>query len=125
MASRRLRRHSSLLWPCPLAPGTSRQVAQNPPSSGSPRCTTAVNRLIAKLYGPNPRRENNFLPAYTGRTEYPGAKSVPVKVALAGRLPRETTLAIREIAERLHLGSWKGLNNEIYRAAKASEKGPR
>ena len=29
-------RHSSLVSPCPLAPGTSRQVAQKPPSSASP-----------------------------------------------------------------------------------------
>ena len=27
---------------------------------------------------------------------------------------RETTLTIRQIAERLHLGSWKSLNNNLY-----------
>jgi hypothetical protein len=35
-------------------------------------------------------------------------------VAMAGRLRRETTLTIREIAQRLHMGSWKSLNNRLY-----------
>ena len=34
-------------------------------------------------------------------------KSDPAKIALAARLRRETTLTIKAIAARLHLGSWK------------------
>ena len=34
-------------------------------------------------------------------------RSAPEKLELAARLRRETTLTIREIAQRLHLGSWK------------------
>ena len=44
-----------------------------------------------------------------------------VKLALAMRLRKETTLTIREIAERLHMGSWKSLNNKLYLAAKAKK----
>ncbi|MGH9352006.1 MAG: transposase, partial [Terriglobia bacterium] len=40
--------------------------------------------------------------------EYP--KSHQVKMAIAARLRRETTLTIREIAKRVHMGSWKSLN---------------
>jgi hypothetical protein len=36
------------------------------------------------------------------------------------RLRRETTLTIRQIAQRLHMSSWKSLNSELYFAAKAS-----
>jgi REP element-mobilizing transposase RayT len=50
------------------------------------------------------------------------AKSHPVKLALAARLRKETTLTIREIAERLHMGSWKSLNNKLYLATKASQR---
>ena len=51
------------------------------------------------------------------------AKSHAVKLALAARLRRETTLSIREIAQRLHMGSWQSLNNKLYLASKAkSEK---
>ncbi len=48
------------------------------------------------------------------------AKNHPVKLAMAMRLRRETTLTIREIAQRLHLGSWKSLNNKLYLAGKAA-----
>jgi hypothetical protein len=51
-------------------------------------------------------------------------KSDPIKLGVAGRLRRETTLTIREITKRLHLGSWKSLNHKLYLAAKAREKGP-
>jgi hypothetical protein len=44
------------------------------------------------------------------------------KVAMAGRLRRETTLTIREIAQRLHMGSWKSLNNRLYLAGKKNAK---
>ena len=49
------------------------------------------------------------------------AKSRPVKLALAQRLRKETTLTIREIAERLHMGSWKNSNNKLYLAGKAGK----
>ena len=39
-------RHSSLVSPWPFAPGTSRQDAEWPPSSGSPACNTAVSVLM-------------------------------------------------------------------------------
>ena len=42
------------------------------------------------------------------------AKGDPAKLALAARLRRETTLTIRQIAERLRLGSWQSLNNKLY-----------
>lgn len=45
-AAVRLSRHSLRVSPCPLAPGTSKHVAQNPPSSGSPRWRIAVNFFI-------------------------------------------------------------------------------
>jgi hypothetical protein len=35
----------------------------------------------------------------------------------------ETTLTIRQIAQRLQMGSWKSLNSKLYRAAKASTNG--
>jgi ribosomal protein L39E len=44
------------------------------------------------------------------------AKGHPVKLALAMRLRRETTLTIREIAERLNMGSWKSLHSKLYLA---------
>jgi hypothetical protein len=51
------------------------------------------------------------------------AQSHPVKLAPAGRLRRETTLTIREIAGRLHLGSWKSLSNKLCSARKQMLKG--
>ena len=50
-------------------------------------------------------------------------KSHPIKLAMAARLRRETTLTIREMAERLRMGSWKSLNNKLYLAAKAQRQG--
>jgi hypothetical protein len=52
------------------------------------------------------------------------AKSHPGKLALAGRLRRETTLTIREIAGRLRMGSWKSLSNKLYLTRKQMGKGP-
>ena len=49
-------------------------------------------------------------------------KNDVVKLAIAARLRRETTLTIREIARRLHMGSWKSLNNKLYLAGKARDK---
>ena len=44
------------------------------------------------------------------------------KLTIAARLRRETTLTIREIAQRLHTGSWKSLNNRLYLAKKRLAK---
>jgi putative transposase len=44
------------------------------------------------------------------------------KLAIALRLRGETTLTIREIARRLHMGSWKSLNNRLYLAGKTKNK---
>lgn len=48
--------------------------------------------------------------------DYP--KTHREKVRMALRLRRETTLTMRQIARRLHMGSWKSLNNQIYLAGK-------
>jgi REP element-mobilizing transposase RayT len=50
------------------------------------------------------------------------AKSDGRKLALAERVRRETTLTIRQIARRLHMGSWKSLNNKLYLRKKAAAK---
>jgi len=52
------------------------------------------------------------------------AKTHPLKLALAARLRRETTLTVREIASRLQMGSWKSLNNRLYLAGKAKAQSP-
>ena len=52
------------------------------------------------------------------------AKSHPLKLALAARLRRETTLTIRQIARRLQMGSWKSLNNKLYLRKKTAAKEP-
>jgi len=49
-------------------------------------------------------------------------KSDATKLKLAVRLRRETTLTLRQIAERLHLGSWKSLNNKLYLRSKSKRK---
>lgn len=41
-------------------------------------------------------------------------KGDPEKVELAWRLRKKTTLTIRQIAERLSMGSWKSLNSKLY-----------
>ena len=51
-------------------------------------------------------------------------KTHPIKLAMAERLRRETTLTIRQIALRLRMGSWKSLNNKLYLAGKAKRKQP-
>jgi hypothetical protein len=45
-------------------------------------------------------------------------KTHPEKLAMAVRLKRATTLTIREIAQRLNIGSWKSLDNRLYLASK-------
>jgi len=49
-------------------------------------------------------------------------KNDPQKLALAARLRRETTLTIRQIAQRLQMGSWKSLNNHLYLLNKTTSK---
>ena len=49
-------------------------------------------------------------------------KSDAAILNLAARLRRETTLTIRQIAERLHLGSWKSLNNKLYLRSRGKGK---
>jgi hypothetical protein len=49
-------------------------------------------------------------------------KSDGAKLKLAARLRRHTTLTIRQMAERLHLGSWKSLNNKLYLRSRGKGK---
>lgn len=42
-------------------------------------------------------------------------KSHPVKLALAARLRQETTLSVKQIAERLHLGAPKGARTNLHK----------
>lgn len=48
-------------------------------------------------------------------------KGDAVKLVIAQRLRKETTLTIREIAKRLEMGSWKSLNNRLYVANRNQE----
>jgi hypothetical protein len=41
------------------------------------------------------------------------AKGDPAKLAIAVRLRRETTLTVKELGQRLHMGSWKSLHNKL------------
>ena len=61
---------------------------------------------------------------WTERDVAERAKSDPAKLALAARVRRETTLTLRWIAERLHLGSWKSCAAKLHRWRKKHEKGP-
>jgi len=54
---------------------------------------------------------------------FPRAKSDPAKLALAARLRRETTLTIRQIAQRLAMGSWKSLNHKLHLRRQAEQGG--
>jgi len=49
------------------------------------------------------------------------AKSDPLKLALAARLRRETTLTLPFVAARLHMGTWKSLHAKLHRWRKAHE----
>ena len=42
-------------------------------------------------------------------------KSHPVKLALAARLRQETTLSLKQIAQRLHLGQPKGAKTNLHK----------
>jgi len=46
-------------------------------------------------------------------------KSDPVKIGLATRLRRETTMTLKWIAERLQMGAWTHLNKRLYEHRKA------
>jgi REP element-mobilizing transposase RayT len=48
-------------------------------------------------------------------------KGDPAKLAIADRLRRETTLALPWIAARLHAGTWKSLNAQLYRWRKTND----
>ena len=52
-------------------------------------------------------------------------KSPPLKLAIAARLRRETTLTTRQIAQPLHLGSWKSLNHKLYLRNQTAPQEPR
>jgi hypothetical protein len=41
-------------------------------------------------------------------------KGDAVKIALARRLRRETTMPLKWICERLAMGSWKSINRRLY-----------
>ena len=47
-------------------------------------------------------------------------KSDPEKLAVAARLRRETTLTIKAIAGRLHLGSWKSATTRLHNHKQAT-----
>jgi hypothetical protein len=48
------------------------------------------------------------------------SKSDPRKLAIAARLRQETTLSIKQIAERLHLGKPKGARSNLHKRLKQS-----
>jgi hypothetical protein len=50
------------------------------------------------------------------------AKGDPQKLEIAVRLRKQTTLTIRQIAERLRVGSWKSLNHRLYLRLKSGTK---
>ena len=52
-------------------------------------------------------------------------KGDPAKLELAARLRRETTLTVRQIAERLHTGAWQSLNNKLYLRHRKKEGAPK
>jgi len=45
-------------------------------------------------------------------------KCAPEKVRMAERLRAETTLSLKRVAERLHLGTWTNTSNLLYKARK-------
>jgi hypothetical protein len=47
-----------------------------------------------------------------------------LKLDMAARRRKETTLTIRQIANRPHAGSWKHRNAKLHRWRKANEKDP-
>jgi hypothetical protein len=51
-------------------------------------------------------------------------KRHPLKLALAARLRQETTLSVKQIAERLHLGAAKGARTNLHKFMNHSAAGP-
>jgi putative transposase len=51
-------------------------------------------------------------------------KSAPEKLAIAARLRKETTLTIKQISARVHLGTSKGANANLHRFMQPSRIGP-
>ena len=49
-------------------------------------------------------------------------KGEPSKLAMAARLRREATLTFREIAQRLHMGSWRSPDNKLHLLNKTTPK---
>ncbi len=49
-------------------------------------------------------------------------KSDPVKLAIAARLRRETTLGLKEIARRVQLGTSKAANSNLHRWMRAQSQ---
>ena len=47
-------------------------------------------------------------------------KGAPAKLAVARRLRAETTVSLKWIATRLHMGTWTDLNNRLYWDRRAS-----
>jgi putative transposase len=52
-------------------------------------------------------------------------KGDPAKLAIAARLRRETTLSIKAIAARIHLGTTRSANNRLHVAMTGAAAGPR
>jgi hypothetical protein len=71
-----------------------------------------VGRMIREELKRLGRKESEF----EGR-----ASTEPAKLALAARLRGETTLTIGQIAQGLHVGSWKSLSNKLYLRSRAKE----
>jgi putative transposase len=51
-------------------------------------------------------------------------KNAPEKLAIAARLRKETTLTIKQIAARVHLGTSKGANTNLHRFMQANRLAP-
>ena len=45
-------------------------------------------------------------------------KCVPEKIRIAQQLRAETTLSLKNVAERLNMGTWTNLSSLLYKAAK-------
>lgn len=86
---------------------TEDKVSDNHP--GRARLETAVAKA-ERLMAQELVRLNWTSEDLTGR-----AKSDPLKLALAARLRRETTLSIKQIAQRLNLGKPKGAKSNLHR----------
>lgn len=83
------------------------QVGENHP--GQTRLETAeakANRLVAEELVRLQWTENDLVLRH---------KSHPSKLALAARLRQETTLSVKQIAQRLHLGQPKGARTNLHK----------